>query len=1054
MAKQTLNTIKNWFKTGLKPTQNQFWDTWDSFWHKDEKIPTNAIENLDSRFDEKADQEAFQHHLVDDNAHQELFHAKANVQHTHPIADIDGLSTKISDIEDKVEVVQENMYSIELDLSNKLTATLATDAETQISTASGITEDHKIVSRLKLFNWWAWIRSSLVGFTNTTESTSTSTGGLTIAGGLGVAKRTTTKGLTVTDYAGGGTKIIATDNNGATSALYPVVTPVITNSTIISQLTTTANWSAADVYTGGAIAGAYQMQYYVNGDYWYYFYDDTTPLRIPRRAAYLAATDAEALAGTLTNKYLTPANWTYLKTIVNNISALWQFTVGIGIGIAGATSSLLKLAANTTTKSQVNLSPSATDVSAPVNGDVWNNAGELKFMDGTIVNRLDKVYNNELFKGSGNRLVEVNQYGDKSAVNTIKSRWIYNTDVIAAITGATYGANKRADINVSGYTVEKGQVYFNASTGTLYEAYDDNKVMIVSESYDTVPTASSLKPVTSDGIKTALDAKVNNSTSVQTGNFNLTGTGRLDTGLGLGVAPNSATWQNVLANTTAKSQLRLSPSSSVDVSVPTNGDIWNNNGEIKLMDSSIVNRFMKIYNNELLKSDGNYVLVANQYGDLSNSIKITEKWVYDTDVISAITGGTYVDNKTTISVSGKTAYKGQLYFDTTSGKLYEAYDDNKILIINSAVSDPLKANLSGGNAFIGNQTVMGKFSIGTTAMTATSPYVNIVSPTSTGLTTPPAFKIQGGAGRAVNGAGFATGGVGSRIDIFAGVGGVANGPDNNLGGTGGEIYILAGDGGNANGGATSNLAGRGGDAVLQAGTSQGNNTGGDAQVKAGNSVSDLGGHVYIVAGYGSGGSTDAATAGCVAMNISNNGTIRGNTLIGLNPGDDDRTNRLQVGGDVRITSGVTVGNNVEASGNIQGAYLIAYRPDISKGVVINVDETQSISDVQVKLPIRDGQLALLTDIPKMFTAIASGDNTTAIFTIPHGLPYTPTMVIVTPNTEDAKGRPEIASAGSAVRQGFFAYIDGSNVKIDYTTIELPYAPQTGTDNLKWTIMVK
>jgi hypothetical protein len=79
MARQALNIIKNWFKTGLKPTQNQFWDTWDSFWHKDEKIPTNAIENLDSRFNEKADQGAFLSHLNDINAHNGLLAAKANL---------------------------------------------------------------------------------------------------------------------------------------------------------------------------------------------------------------------------------------------------------------------------------------------------------------------------------------------------------------------------------------------------------------------------------------------------------------------------------------------------------------------------------------------------------------------------------------------------------------------------------------------------------------------------------------------------------------------------------------------------------------------------------------------------------------------------------------------------------------------------------------------------------------------------------------------------------------------------------------------------------------
>jgi hypothetical protein len=45
-----LTTIKNLFKTGLKPTQQQFWDTWDSFWHKDEMIPIAKIEGIDAVF--------------------------------------------------------------------------------------------------------------------------------------------------------------------------------------------------------------------------------------------------------------------------------------------------------------------------------------------------------------------------------------------------------------------------------------------------------------------------------------------------------------------------------------------------------------------------------------------------------------------------------------------------------------------------------------------------------------------------------------------------------------------------------------------------------------------------------------------------------------------------------------------------------------------------------------------------------------------------------------------------------------------------------------------
>ena len=49
------NTINNWFKTGLKPTQAQFWATWDSFWHKDEKIPISSINNLGGLLDGKAE---------------------------------------------------------------------------------------------------------------------------------------------------------------------------------------------------------------------------------------------------------------------------------------------------------------------------------------------------------------------------------------------------------------------------------------------------------------------------------------------------------------------------------------------------------------------------------------------------------------------------------------------------------------------------------------------------------------------------------------------------------------------------------------------------------------------------------------------------------------------------------------------------------------------------------------------------------------------------------------------------------------------------------------
>jgi len=71
-----LSTIKNWFKTGLKPTQQQFWDTWDSFWHKDESIPVAKIEGIDNLLNQKANKSVVDNHLTDSNAHAEKFSTK------------------------------------------------------------------------------------------------------------------------------------------------------------------------------------------------------------------------------------------------------------------------------------------------------------------------------------------------------------------------------------------------------------------------------------------------------------------------------------------------------------------------------------------------------------------------------------------------------------------------------------------------------------------------------------------------------------------------------------------------------------------------------------------------------------------------------------------------------------------------------------------------------------------------------------------------------------------------------------------------------------------
>jgi len=49
MAVQTLSTLKNWFVTGAKPLQSQFWDWLDSFIHKNDPIPMSQVSGLNTQ---------------------------------------------------------------------------------------------------------------------------------------------------------------------------------------------------------------------------------------------------------------------------------------------------------------------------------------------------------------------------------------------------------------------------------------------------------------------------------------------------------------------------------------------------------------------------------------------------------------------------------------------------------------------------------------------------------------------------------------------------------------------------------------------------------------------------------------------------------------------------------------------------------------------------------------------------------------------------------------------------------------------------------------------
>jgi hypothetical protein len=89
---------------------------------------------------------------------------------------------------------------------------------------------------------------------------------------------------------------------------------------------------------------------------------------------------------------------------------------------------------------------------------------------------------------------------------------------------------------------------------------------------------------------------------------------------------------------------------------------------------------------------------------------------------------------------------------------------------------------------------------------------------------------------------------------------------------------------------------------------------------------------------------------------------------------------------------------------------------------------------------------------RIFTYTTSGDEVTPIFIFPHGLSYTPTMVLATGNTMDT-----LSFFDGFVHYPllFFAFADSTNIIISYQNYDYyPKAPKIGVNNLKWTVLCK
>lgn len=126
-----------------------------------------------------------------------------------------------------------------------------------------------------------------------------------------------------------------------------------------------------------------------------------------------------------------------------------------------------------------------------------------------------------------------------------------------------------------------------------------------------------------------------------------------------------------------------------------------------------------------------------------------------------------------------------------------------------------------------------------------------------------------------------------------------------------------------------------------------------------------------------------------------------------------------------------------------GGYTLTVEPNITMS-----------SNKSYRWPLNSGTLATTSDIPKMFIYSTTVDpsGTQRTFTFPHGLSYTPTMVIATPNSDAAFVNYE----GDPVMMTTKAVVSGSNIIITCYGVRhdgVEVNPEGGLE-AKWTIFVK
>ncbi|GEN71568.1 hypothetical protein [Chryseobacterium lathyri] len=115
-----LNTILSWYETGDYPTQEQFAASWSSFWHKDDLIPIDKVENLSAKLQDKTDKLVYNAHLTDQDAHNSTL-AKldgsnlndVNIQAWKNILGVGALPANMATVDDPANTIYGNVWKKE-----------------------------------------------------------------------------------------------------------------------------------------------------------------------------------------------------------------------------------------------------------------------------------------------------------------------------------------------------------------------------------------------------------------------------------------------------------------------------------------------------------------------------------------------------------------------------------------------------------------------------------------------------------------------------------------------------------------------------------------------------------------------------------------------------------------------------------------------------------------------------------------------------------------------------------------------------------------------------